>query len=323
MTDPDSSTNQTKGTINKCPSCGGVLKAFSSRCDLCGYELTGVSASKTVTNLVQRFSEIEAELVGAGITGSRLEKELVARKARVIREFPIPNAREDLQSLIYFIHPKIQDNIKPDPNAEDWRVKFKEVLNLAKNAYKGDARIRAEFEEVERSLNVPLSGVLQTRVKRSPLLAIGVVAVALLIVAGIASTQIDKWKLKQCEEKYTRGAASEKSRLDGVVADAAAKQRDKKYADAMTVLNNLHWDYLETCQADEASQAKANWEEKRKELVAIVQKAASDDKAQQQEAAQREANEKRDAAVREQADKLAERVRQMSAARKAATRKEW
>jgi len=86
----------------------------------------------------------------------------------LIRDFPIPNSREDLLSLIHFIHPKIQNNLKPDPNAEDWKVKFKEVMALAKNAYKGDSKTRVEFEELERSLNTTVSGDLKTSARRQP-----------------------------------------------------------------------------------------------------------------------------------------------------------
>lgn len=302
MTD-NANINQKQGVINKCPACGGQLPAFASRCELCGHELAGVSASRVVTDLVQKFSDIESSLAATGLSGSKLEKELIARRSRVIRDFPIPNARNDLQSLIYFIHPKIQDNIKPDPNVEDWRVKFKEVLNLAKNAYKGDAKARQEFEEIERSLNVSLSGVLQNRAKRSPLIAAGVGLVALLVVAGVLSTQWDSWQIRQCEEKYAQGAAVEKSRLEGISTTAKTKLQAKDYAGAIAALNDLHWDFNTTCKDDDTAQQKTAWENKRQELVAVVKKAENAVLEEQQAAAQREAEQKRLAEEQEAAQK--------------------
>jgi ribosomal protein L37AE/L43A len=301
-----SGVDQKQGVINKCPNCGGPLKAFVSRCELCGHELAGVSASNSVTELVNRFAEIEASLVAAGLQGSKLENELVARRARVIRDFPIPLSREDLQSLIYFIHPKIQENIKPDPNAEDWRVKFKEVITLAKTAYKGDAKARAEFEEIERSLNVSLSGVLQTRARRSPLLALGVGLVALLVVAGLVSTQWDSWKVKQCEDKYAQGAVAEKARLDAIVAAATAKLQDKAYGQARTTLRDVHWDYQEAaCKSDAVLQEKAVWDAKREDLLAQVAQAEESVVAAQREQANREEEAKRAEAERETQEKQA------------------
>lgn len=315
--------NQKQGVINKCPSCGGQLKAFASRCDLCGHELAGVGANRTVSDIVQRFNDIENELARAGITGSKLEKELVARKARVIRDFPIPNAREDLLSLIYFIQPKIQENLKPDPNVEDWRVKFKEVMNLAKNAYKGDAKTREEFEKIEQSLKVNLGGKVTTSVRRSPWIAAAVALVAVLAGAGIVNEQMDKRKLVQCEEQYAQGAAGEKARLDALVLAAKEKQKDKKYADALGVANGLHWEYAASCKAEAAAQEKQRWEEKRKELVAAIQKDESDEQAQQRAEVKRVEDEKRAAEEREAAGKLETKAQEMATLRRTSVSKEW
>lgn len=337
MTENDrSNIDQKQGVINKCPNCGGPLKAFAARCELCGHELAGVSASKTVTDLVQKFNGIEAALDAAGLHGSKRIKELVSRRGRIIRDFPIPNAREDLQSLIYYIVPKLQDDIKPDPNAEDWRAKFKEVLNLANNAYKGDAKVRAEFEEIERSLNVTVSGVLKGRAKRFPLLAAGVVAVAVLCVIGFASTQMDNWQQKQCEEKYATGALAEKARLEAISAAVTAKLQANDYAAAQASLNGLQWDYKESCKAEAALKEKVAWELQRDELHDRIQQAERAVAEKQREAAQREADQQRAEAEREAGQRravadraetrrvaeaeneLSDKIRQRSASRRAA-----
>jgi hypothetical protein len=323
VSDNDSSINQKQGVINKCPNCGGTLKAFATRCELCGYELAGVGANKTISNLVSSFSAIEAELAAAGLSGSKLERELAVRKGRVIREFVIPNTRDDLQSLIYYIHPKIQNNIKPDPNSEDWRVKFKEVLNLAKIAYKGDAKTREEFDQIEKSLNISLSNVLETRAKRSPFMAIGVALVVILVIVGIAGTQYDNWKLKQCQDRYAQGVPKEKARLDGIVAEANAKLQAKRFTDALAVLNNLHWDYQDACNSEDAKRSKSDWEGKRQSLTVLIQKAQADDSSQQNELAQRAAEEKRAVEERAESARLADQAKKMSDAHKAAVDREW
>ena len=336
----DSSDNK-QGVVNKCPSCGGALKAFVSVCESCGHELAQVGANRTISELVEKFNQIEDEAGRGGLRGRELEKEVVTRKARVIRDFPIPNSREDLQSLIYFIHPKVQQAIKPDPNAEDWRVKFGEVLSLAKNAYKGDAKTRAQFEDIERSLNTTLAGSIQVRAKRSPLIAITVVAVIVLVIGGVIGTQFDKWQLKQCEDRDVTASAKEKSRLETVAAQVNALHREQKFVDANSALQKMKWDYEAECRKPEASLARSQWEVKNREMadslqqgesrMAIERKAEADEKkagiekadaAKRAEIAKVE-GEKRAEAERKAVVKIVNEVKQESAARKSANSKEF
>ena len=53
-TENNASINQKQGVINKCPSCGGALKAFASSCDLCGHELAGVGPNRTIAALAEK-----------------------------------------------------------------------------------------------------------------------------------------------------------------------------------------------------------------------------------------------------------------------------
>lgn len=150
--DLPASNTQKKGSIHKCPSCGAQLGAFVSSCVACGHEFTDVDANRSITALVERFEEIEREVDEKGIKGKNRLTAILEKKARVIRDFPVPNSREDLQQLMFFIQPKIVNSVQPDPNIEDWRVKFIEVLNRAKNAYRGDAAALSEFDRIEKSI---------------------------------------------------------------------------------------------------------------------------------------------------------------------------
>lgn len=312
--------NQKQGVINKCPSCGGALKAFASTCELCGHELAGVSANRTVTELSARFAEIEAEVDQSGLTGRKREAEIESRKGRLIRDFPIPNSREDLQSLIHFIHPKIQNNLKPDPNMEDWRMKFKEVMALAKNAYKGDSKTRAEFEELERSLNSTLSGDLKSSARRNPMIAIGIGLVGIAVIVGLTITQMDKRAQTQCLERYEKGSLAENARLEGIVTAINAKQKNGDSGQAVADLAALHWNYKEeSCKQDAAQQEEARWESRKKDLSTQLKEAQSQ---AQQVLTEQEAQKKAEAS-RQEAEKADSQAKQAAGQSKAATNKEW
>ncbi|MRD46596.1 hypothetical protein GHT07_04865 [Caenimonas koreensis DSM 17982] len=326
--------NQKQGTVMKCPNCGGNLKAFASSCELCGHELAGVSANRTIAEIVARFEAIESELDRAGVSGASRERELVTRRARIIRDFPIPNSRGDLQSLIYFIHPKLQSNLKPDANAEDWRVKFNEVMTLAKNAYKGDAKTRGEFEEIEKSLRTSIAGELKTKARRSPVLALAVGLIVLGVVVGLGMTQYDRWKGEQCDARYASGAQAERLRLDGILDSANVKVREKKYDDARAILAGLRWQFKEPCKVQETTAEQSVWDGKRQAALADIDKtreqdaaavrdAAGRDQAERQAALDREQAIKREEAERIRTRQLTEKVNATAAERKATTNKEW
>ncbi len=197
-TNPDKPIVQKQGSIKTCPACGEPLGAFVSSCKACGHEFSDIEANRSITALVGQFEEIEKSVDEKGLMQKSREKAILEKKARAIRNFPIPNSREDLQQLIFFIQPKIVDSAKPDPNLEDWRVKFSEVLNRAKHAYKGDTKALAEFERIEKSLNITFTGGLPNMIMRNPLIAVVLVAILASGIFVLVNSQSEKNKLAQC-----------------------------------------------------------------------------------------------------------------------------
>jgi hypothetical protein len=279
---------QKKGTVHKCPSCGAQLGAFVSACEACGHEFTDVDANRSITALVARFEEIEEEVDAKGIKGSNREKAIVEKRARVIRDFPVPNSREDLQQLMFFIQPKILDSVKPDPNIEDWRSKFLEVLNRAKHAYKNDSGALAEFERIEKSLTTSVADSVKIKARRNPLFAALAVGAVVLVVAGVVSSRMEQSKVASCEQEYTTAAHTENGRLERIAADANRDYQGKQYAQALSGAGNLRWSMGDTsCKVPENQQARSLWDTKRAELMAQIQKAIDADAAEKTAAADR------------------------------------
>ena len=266
----DATIVQKKGNINKCPSCGAQVGAFASSCESCGHEFSEIAANKTIASLVARFDAIEKEAdENTSLSASRREKIIVDKRARVIRDFPIPNSREDLQQLLYFIQPKLMDGLKPDPNIEDWRTKFNEVLGRAKNAYKNDASALTEFTQIENSLQSTLSESIIIKAKRNPLFVVllaGILGLGLFVMFNMLT---ERSKTAQCEDKYTQAAQVEQGRLDSLLAGAEQNLKSKQYPEALAASAKLHWELQDaTCKIEDNKKARDMWNSKRDQFEA-------------------------------------------------------
>lgn len=301
---------QKKGTIHKCPSCGSQLSAFVSSCVACGHEFTDVDANRSITALVERFEEIEREVDQKGIKGKQRLAAILEKKARVIRDFPVPNSREDLQQLMFFIQPKIVNSVQPDPNLEDWRVKFIEVLNRAKHAYRGDASALAEFDRVEQSIQSSVGQDLRIKAKRNPLFFVLLGAIVVIGAALGVSGYLDSAKARDCEAAYARNAQGEKARLEKIEAGIDQSKKNRQYGDALAGTGKLVWQLEDgSCKADANGQARAFWDARRAQLAALVQSGADSSAADARAAAARQATEAQAAAERTAAEQRAEQAK--------------
>jgi hypothetical protein len=272
MIQAEPTAGQKKGVINKCPSCGAAVAAFASVCDACGHEFAEIDANRTIRALVMRLEEVERDVERQGLGLSRRKSETLERRSRVIRDFPIPNAREDLQQLIHFIHPKTMDGVKPDPNIEDWRAKLSEVMSRAKAAYRGDATVLAEFERLEKASANGLSDDLKAKARRNPMFVVVLGAVVLAGVGLLVRSHMAQAKLAQCEADYATHAQAERQRLDQVYVSASQLLKSNRFSEAMAAANQLRWEQQASgCGQQQNEQAKTTWGDKRQQLTALVQ----------------------------------------------------
>lgn len=68
------------GIIHKCPNCGEVLPSFVTNCPSCGYELRGTTATSSIVTFYKDLNNTQS----------------VEQRSNMIRNFPIPNAKEDI-----------------------------------------------------------------------------------------------------------------------------------------------------------------------------------------------------------------------------------
>ena len=123
------------GNIHKCPNCGETLSAFISVCPACGYEIRGKSAVDSVQDFYR-------DLNGAQTT---------EQKNRMIRNFPVPNTKEDIIEFMILASSNIlgenEQNIY-----EAWLAKFEQTYQKALILFSGDpdsSRIRQIYENCQ------------------------------------------------------------------------------------------------------------------------------------------------------------------------------
>lgn len=68
------------GETHRCPNCGQVLQSFMINCPACGNELRGTRISNSIREFAQRLLQVETD----------------NEKISLIRNFPIPNTKEDI-----------------------------------------------------------------------------------------------------------------------------------------------------------------------------------------------------------------------------------
>ena len=57
---PKSNSNK-HGKVRKCPACGAMVSAFSTRCSECGFEFNNVEANKSANTLFEKLQALEME----------------------------------------------------------------------------------------------------------------------------------------------------------------------------------------------------------------------------------------------------------------------
>lgn len=79
------------GDVKKCPRCGETVEPMAVKCSACGYEFRNVSAVSSAQKLVEKLEEIDNKYKKARADDLKPE---------AIRNFPIPNAKEDLLEFV-------------------------------------------------------------------------------------------------------------------------------------------------------------------------------------------------------------------------------
>ena len=101
------------GKIHKCPNCGEMLNSFVTNCPSCGYEIRSTNAVSAIHEFAQKLEQLDSP----------------DKRERLIRNFYVPNTKEDIIEFIILATSNIEGNGDCDTA---WMAKLEQVYQKAK-----------------------------------------------------------------------------------------------------------------------------------------------------------------------------------------------
>lgn len=183
------------GKIHKCPNCGEVLNSFVTNCPACGYELRDSKNSSAVEELSRKLEEIEqnrdrtkvsTKILGAFNLSDGLTK-TDEQKISLIRNFPIPNTKEDLYEFLILSKSNIEIDLYENTQiksarlaiSDAWKAKFEQAYQKAKLLLKNDDRM-VEIDKMYKEINNSIN-----KAKRKIWVTLGVVFGVLVVIYAL------------------------------------------------------------------------------------------------------------------------------------------
>jgi hypothetical protein len=280
----NSSSTVKHGEVKKCPSCNANVNSFSSVCGDCGYEFRNIGANNSVKELSNRLDRVvikcEAKsyehMVGRGYGDEETAKQddIAIKQKSVIKNFPIPQTREDLFEMLYFIHPKTKVGFSSDKNTSAWRNKFTEILNRAKVAYASDKKILSELERFETEHKISVLGrvvLFYNNLNGSARAMFALILIFILCGGGLGLYELfGKSEIK-----------TEQNRLKQIESEILQDIKEKNFDDAELLLNQLEWTITEDREKnflddvikhrDKYQDKRDFWENKKSELQILIE----------------------------------------------------
>jgi len=176
-----SSIQESSSSNIKCPQCSALIESFATRCAYCDAEIKNIKSAQSVLDFFNKFSELSepevdpssnpfkamgtmmAESMQGGIGGVN------KRQKNLIRNFPVPNAKEDILEFLSLAVPRArtlksgfgalfkgqaQANTEHNALSPIWKSKCEQIIMKARWAMKEDKTLLDEIESYTQELGI-------------------------------------------------------------------------------------------------------------------------------------------------------------------------
>ncbi len=146
-----------EGDIHKCPNCGEIVNSFSAFCTTCGYEFKNNDSSDSIKDFMSEIENIEKlrNPIGNMSTIFGFTSNIDIRKIDLIKNFPIPNNKEDIVEFLVLSSSNIDsehfvgNNERAETKeAKAWYSKFEQTYKKAHLLFSDDSDFLNEVDEI-------------------------------------------------------------------------------------------------------------------------------------------------------------------------------
>jgi hypothetical protein len=174
------------GDVKKCPACGAIVTSFSAKCGDCGHEFSNIEANASIQKLFSLLTELEnkysnpnekvslTSLFSSALSKASNSDELINKKCELIKNFPIPNTKDDILEFLSSAVPyarKVKSGIGSmfaskswggsDSNAykeqeigKAWKYKCEQIVMKARFSLKEDKKGLEEINMYANELGI-------------------------------------------------------------------------------------------------------------------------------------------------------------------------
>ena len=173
--------SEKEGEVKKCPSCGAVVQSFSTKCSDCSHEFRNINSSNSVKHFFKVLNELENErpedetnplkaigktyakmFTGQGILGGGKHD---SKKSELIRNYPIPNTKEDIIEFLSIAVPrakkiggfwdsKLPEYMNHNNFVPVWKSKCEQIIMKARFSMKEDKKNLEDIEYYAKQLGI-------------------------------------------------------------------------------------------------------------------------------------------------------------------------
>jgi hypothetical protein len=163
-----------------------MVSDFSAKCSECGHEITGIEANVSIQKLFEMLSELNnkysnpnskvglTSVFSSVLTNASKSEELINAKGDLIKNFPVPNTKNDLLEFLssaipyarkaksgfgsFFTSKSISGTAsnayKEQEIAKAWKYKCEQIIMKARFSLKEDKKGLAEINNYAKELKI-------------------------------------------------------------------------------------------------------------------------------------------------------------------------